>query len=119
MTLLVLMIVVFAVIMSATGAGRGCGWRGRHRVGRRWDAALNRPDEVGVPRNGSRRGPLARGESDALQLQHQARSAASARQRNEPRARAESPEQRLQRQFVDGTLTVEEYERELDRLIRR
>lgn len=30
----------------------------------------------------------------------------------------ESPEQRLQRQFVDGTLSIEEYERELDRLIR-
>lgn len=33
-------------------------------------------------------------------------------------APAESAEQRLRRQYVEGTLTVEQYERELDRLYR-
>lgn len=79
-------------VFFAIARSRGCGWHGsRTRHGRR----LSVPDDAGVdPR----------------------RSRAPRRVAPPP---AVTAEQRLQRDFVDGRLTMEEYERELSKVLRK
>ena len=79
-------------VFFAIARGRGCGWHG----------------------SGTRHGRRLSGPDDARVDPH--RSRGSRRVAPPP---AVTAEQRLQRDFVDGRLTMEEYERELSKVLRK
>lgn len=109
--------ILFFVIFF--GCGRMCGWGKRRHRPRQEDLESSGKDdrltrlESRVGRRGMHREHLMSG-----RRHHQ-----SDRQSPEPqpvstRSRRESPLQELQKKFVEGRLTLGEYERELDRLDR-
>lgn len=107
-------ILFFAIFF---GCGRMCGWRVRRYVeGRRG------PDEVGCCEEeslaagpGSRRAELgAGGMRDAMYRRDEEREPEVARLKRSQG----TPLQQLQQRFIDGRITLEEYEREIDRLER-
>lgn len=124
----VIWVVIGVVLMNVRG--RCCmGWR---RVKGRRDAADRLTERTGGtsaeqtarPRLAERAGGtaadltarprLARGQNGALGRQ----PALRARSRNRRDAVPETPLQALQRRFVSGALTMEQYEAELDKLAR-
>jgi uncharacterized membrane protein len=58
------------------------------------------------------------GRSHRLRERERARALQRERHRSVPAPKVESPMEALQRKYVDGSITVEEYEAELDRLYR-
>lgn len=111
--------VLFFVVFF--GCGRMCGWGARRFVDRRRGLEDGGLDEEAYRVSG----PRSRAELDSGAGSRLARdamrstSAGDAMSEPSPLKRPrESPLEKLQRAFVDGRLTVEEYERELDRLER-
>ena len=115
---ILLLLVIWGVSM-VVGRRGGCAFRGRGRY--RWldetestaSTSGSVRDELAQARWSGRGALTAR--RDAVRTR---RSGAGARARAAT-ALAETPMESLQRRFVDGSLTVEEYERELDRLLRK
>jgi hypothetical protein len=126
-------IVLFFVIFF--GCGRMCGWgrgRGRER-GHRHERELGRRDEprplsqstdAGESRLMRLESRLRRmGSGGGLRARHAGRSGQSEAAAREPepavlKREPLTPLQDLQRKFVEGRLTLAEYEKELDRLER-
>ena len=100
------------------GCGRLCGWGARRYVDRRSIDETGK-DEGRYYMSGSGRAEIGDGASDRLMSDAMNRGA-----REEMRATSavglsrDTPLQKLQKKFVEGRLTMEEYERELDHLDR-
>ena len=100
-----------AIIFFALRLSRGarCGWGGHAR---------RRIEGRATGTEGHERGPARLGAGDELGAPQPRARVEPARVRRVPErpARQESPLEALQRRFVQGSMTVEEYERELDEL---
>lgn len=97
---------LFWILVAALffGCGRACGWGGpreRHRIDRKREDGLEGREEK--PRLDQARAPEPRRARDPKPV---------------PVAARQSPLKSLQREFVEGRITLEEYERELDALER-
>ncbi len=98
--------VMIAAVLS--GCGRGCGWGvRRHRGLQHGDADEGR---VGGPRARRR---LARGVEENMVARARAREPI---EQPAVSRRVETPLQALQRSFVNGAITLEQYEAEIDKL---
>ena len=100
-------------VFFAIRGRHGCGWGGVHRGhlrgghGRYAPGTPERPVHLGTARGARLAGP--RGAARYGDLER----VGAARSRGRPAPRPETVEERLQRQFVEGRLTIEEYEEAL------
>ena len=109
--------ILFFVIFF--GCGRMCGWGARRYMDRKRGLEEGLPDEE-VYRVGGPRSRAALGD-DAAQggtLRDAMFRRSQEGDREPARLRKGSPLKQLQKKFIDGGLTLEEYERELDSLER-
>ena len=106
--------VLFFVIFF--GCGRMCGWGARRYIDRKRELQEGLPDDEAHRVGGARAALKDDVGGGAL------RDAMFRRSREKDREPAQlrrgSPVEQLQKKFIDGRLTLEEYERELDRLER-
>lgn len=103
---LIFAVIIFFALRLSRGARCGWGGHARRRIEGRASGA-----------EGRERGPARLGTGDDLRApQGHARPKPARRPAKRLPERQESPLEALQRRFVNGAMTVEEYERELDEL---
>ena len=111
---------VFWVLFIAVffGCGRMCGWGAKRFADRRRGLENGAMDEEAFHVAGRRSRATLGEDAGGRGLLREAMHARDDKEGEPVRLRAQkgSPLEKLQKDFIDGRLTVEEYERELDRL---
>jgi len=109
--------VLFIVLFI--GCGKACGWGRRKYKERQQELEEHRADDERLTKLEDRVRGLGRGRRERHHLiEHAVQRRGEQRQLEPVRRREQGPTQLeiLQQQFIEGRLSLEEYEREIDRL---